>query len=34
MRKFGFNLLLAAIVTMATILVTALPADPGPCCFS
>lgn len=37
MRKFGFNLLLASIITVGTMVVTAvtiLPASgPGPCCF-
>lgn len=34
MLRFNFGLLLAAVLTVVTAVVAALPADPGPCCFS
>jgi hypothetical protein len=36
MRKFGYSLLLATILTMAAMMLMALPVGAGgpPCCFS
>ena len=36
MRKFGFSVLLATILTMAAMVLMALPVGAGgpPCCFS